>query len=306
MIDKLEMLIALAREKHFGRAAEACHVTQPSLSSAIRALEELYGVQLVQRGPRFLGLTAEGERLLVRARAIVAEARAIHTDLQQMQADLQGSLRLGVIPTALTTAQAVAGRFLDRNKGVRLEVRSMTSQDILDALADYRIDAGISYAQDDIGEVPGGKLQAIPLYRESYALLVSETSGPKTIRWSDLAGMQLCLLTRDMQNRRILDRILSELGIAADPVVEANSILALVNHVREHPDRATILPRQLAEFFTLLPGLASHPIGGDEAVDLPAVALLVPGAGRRSVIADKLVQETAPIDIAYRSTETSI
>ena len=72
MIDKLEMLIALARERHFGRAAEACHVTQPTLSSAIKSLEEHLGVQLVQRGARFIGLTPEGERVLARAKAIVA------------------------------------------------------------------------------------------------------------------------------------------------------------------------------------------------------------------------------------------
>ena len=64
MIDKLEMFIALANERHFGRAAEACRVTQPSLSGAIRQLEDQLGVQLVYRGSRFQGLTPEGQRVL--------------------------------------------------------------------------------------------------------------------------------------------------------------------------------------------------------------------------------------------------
>ncbi len=64
MIDKLQMFIALARERHFGRAAESCGVTQPSLSSAIRQLEEQLGVQLVHRGSRFQGLTPEGQLVL--------------------------------------------------------------------------------------------------------------------------------------------------------------------------------------------------------------------------------------------------
>ena len=68
MIDKLEMFIALANERHFGRAAEVCRVTQPSLSSAIRQLEDQLGVQLVFRGSRFQGLTPEGQRVLDLAR----------------------------------------------------------------------------------------------------------------------------------------------------------------------------------------------------------------------------------------------
>jgi len=64
MIDKLEYLIALAREQHFGRAGEACGVTQPTFSAAIKQLEDTLGVLLVQRGSRFHSFTPEGERVL--------------------------------------------------------------------------------------------------------------------------------------------------------------------------------------------------------------------------------------------------
>lgn len=306
MIDKLEMLIALAREKHFGRAAEVCKVTQPSLSTAIRALEELYGVPLVQRGPRFIGLTVEGEKVLARARTIVAESRAIRSDLEQMRNEVSGTLRLGVIPTVLTTVQAVTGRFLAQNRGARLNIHSMSSQDILKALADYQIDAGISYAHDDVGDSPTGRLEAIPLYRENYALLASESFHPLPVNWAELAELQLCLLTRDMQNRRMLDRVLSKFGVKADPVMEADSVLALVSHVMECSDRATILPLQQAEFFALLPGLIHHQIKGDSGIELPEVALIVPAAGRRSALVEELVQNFMSIDSLYRSTETPI
>lgn len=76
MINKLEFLIALAHERHFGRAAEASGVTQPTLSAGIKQLEESFGVLLVNRGSRFVGLTAEGER--VRSIPIV-EPDAVHT-----------------------------------------------------------------------------------------------------------------------------------------------------------------------------------------------------------------------------------
>lgn len=82
MIDKLEFLIAIAHEKHFGRAAEACGVTQPTLSAGLKQLEETLGVMLVRRGSRFLGFTSEGERVLEWARRIVSDARGLRQEVE--------------------------------------------------------------------------------------------------------------------------------------------------------------------------------------------------------------------------------
>src|ERR1700742_4593454 len=82
LIDKLEFLLALARERHFGRAAEACGVTQPTLSAGIKQLEDALGVLLVNRSGRFLGLTAEGERVLDWAKRIVGDARAMRQEVR--------------------------------------------------------------------------------------------------------------------------------------------------------------------------------------------------------------------------------
>src|SRR5687767_15187804 len=76
MIDKLDFILALARERHFGRAAEACGVTQPTLSAGVKQLEEQMGVLLVNRGSRFQGFTPEGERVLEWARRIVGDTRS--------------------------------------------------------------------------------------------------------------------------------------------------------------------------------------------------------------------------------------
>ena len=81
MIDKLELLLALAKERHFGRAAEACGVTQPTMSTSIKQLEEILGVMLVQRGSRFQGFTPEGERVLEWARRIVGDTRAMRQEI---------------------------------------------------------------------------------------------------------------------------------------------------------------------------------------------------------------------------------
>src|SRR6186997_3439001 len=99
MIDKLEYFIALAREQHFGRAAETCGVTQPTLSAGIKQLEEQLGVMLVQRGSRFIGFTPEGERTLDWARRIVGDARSMRQEITALKKGLTGRLKIAAIPT---------------------------------------------------------------------------------------------------------------------------------------------------------------------------------------------------------------
>src|SRR3569623_783706 len=101
MIDKLEFLLALAREKHFGRAAEACGVTQPTLSAGVKQSEDSFGVLLVNRRSRFQGFTPEGERVLDWARRIVGDAQAMRQEVHAHKHGLAGRLRLTVLPTAL-------------------------------------------------------------------------------------------------------------------------------------------------------------------------------------------------------------
>jgi DNA-binding transcriptional LysR family regulator len=101
MLEKLEFIIALAREQHFGRAAEACRVSQPTLSPGIKYLEDMFGVLLVQRGSRFRGFTPEGERVLEWARRIVGDARAMRQDVDALKRGLVGHIRIAAVPTAL-------------------------------------------------------------------------------------------------------------------------------------------------------------------------------------------------------------
>ena len=89
MIDKLDFLLALAREKHFGRAAEACGVTQPTLSAGVKQLEEQMGVLLVNRGSRFRGFTPEGEKVLDWARRIVGDERAMRAEINALRHGLR-------------------------------------------------------------------------------------------------------------------------------------------------------------------------------------------------------------------------
>jgi len=263
MIDKLEMFIALARERHFGRAAEACGVTQPSLSSAIRQLEDQLGVQLVFRGSRFQGLTPEGQRVLDRALGIVGDVRALRDEMRTVHSGLSGNLRLGVIPTALPMVADLTAPFTARHPNVRVSILSRTSLEILTGIEALELEAGITYLDNE----PLGRVFQLPLYTEFYRLLIARGSDLATRRqvgWADLASVPLCLLTSDMQNRRIVNQHLGAAGVEARPMIDSNSTIALITHVLTGR-WASVVPKRLADLFVTDGRLVSIPIVDPEA-----------------------------------------
>src|SRR5262245_59397553 len=106
-IRQLQYLVALAREKHFTRAAQACHVSQPTLSGRIRQLEQELGVPIVERGQRFHGFTPDGERVLRWAQTILENWASLQHEIESLRntsGTLSGHLSVGVIPSALPMA----------------------------------------------------------------------------------------------------------------------------------------------------------------------------------------------------------
>jgi DNA-binding transcriptional LysR family regulator len=266
MIDKLEMFIALAQERHFGRAAEACGVTQPTLSSAIRQLEDQLGVQLVFRGSRFQGLTPEGQRVLDWGRRIVGDMRALKDEMRTVRAGLSGNLRLGVIPTALPMVAGLTGPFTARHPNVRVSILSRTSAEILTGIESLDLDAGITYLDNE----PLGRVAQVPLYTEFYRLLCAPGSAladRDQVTWAEVAEQPLCLLTGDMQNRRIVNQHLAEAGANIVPQIESNSSIALISHVMTGR-WCSIVPRQLAQMFTSDGQLRAIPIVAPEVEHL--------------------------------------
>ncbi|MEX2519705.1 MAG: LysR family transcriptional regulator [Paracoccaceae bacterium] len=258
MIKKLEMLIALAKEQHFGRAAQSLGVTQPSLSTGIRQLEEQLGVRLVQRGARFGGLTPEGQRALTLARQIVGDTRRLRDEMRATHAGLAGHLRIAVIPTALTWAARLTSQFTALHPNVSFTILSRSSIDILKMLETLEIDAGITYLDNE----PLGRVSANPLYQEHYTLLCPRShplAGRDEVEWGELADSPLCLLTPDMQNRRIINRNFMEAGVAPRALIESNSMIVLVTNVMEG-GLATILPTDLARFLVAGRDLSMVPL----------------------------------------------
>src|ERR1700741_1191565 len=164
MIEKLEFVIALAREQHFGRAAEAVGVSQPTLSAGIKQLEDTFGVLLVQRGSRFRGFTAEGHRLLEWARRIVADSRAMRQDVDALKRGLVGHIRIAAIPTALAMSAMLTTPYRAKHPDVRFTILSRTSIPVLSLIEDLEVDAGLTYLDNE----PLGRVNTVPLYLEEY------------------------------------------------------------------------------------------------------------------------------------------
>jgi DNA-binding transcriptional LysR family regulator len=287
MLDKLEYLMALARERHFGHAADACGVTQPTLSAGIKQLEETLGVLLVQRGSRFIGFTPEGERTLDWARRIVGDARAMREEIRALKHGLTGQLRIAAIPTTLAMVASLTTPFRARHPDVRFTILSRTSIEILALLDNLEIDAGVTYVDNE----PLGRVTAVPLYHERYQLLTAADAplgNRQRVTWAEVSQVPLCLLTPDMQNRRIIDGLLRSAGGAANLTLESNSMIVLFAHVRTGR-WASVMPARLAETLGLTATIRAIPIIEPEAVH--TIGLVVPAREPMTPLNAALVSE---------------
>ena len=231
----------------------------------------MLGLPLVIRSSRFQGLTPEGEVVLGWARQVTADIRSMQAELASATGGLAGMLRMAVIPTALAVVAGLTSPFRARHPNVRFSVQSNNSVNILRQLHNGEIDVGVSYLDNE----PVGKFRVLPLYKEHYRLVTTRRSPfgrRQAVRWAELSQTPLCLLTPDMQNRRIIDRLLSNAGSQVPPAMESNSIVVLLSHVRTG-DWSCILPEKLVEIFGLGPDFRAIPI--IEPDEVHEVGLLV-------------------------------
>jgi DNA-binding transcriptional LysR family regulator len=301
MLDKLEYLMALSREEHFGRAADSCGVTQPTLSAGIKQLEEQLGVMLVRRGSRFIGFTPEGQRTLDWARRIVSDSRAMRQEITALKKGLTGRLKIAAIPTALAMVAALTTPYRERHPNVTFTVLSRTSIEILELLENLEIDAGITYLENE----PVGRVNSVPLYHERYRLLTSADAplgNRDSVTWAEVAQVPLCLLTPDMQNRRIIDRLIKSTGHESRPTLESDSMILLFSHVRTGR-WASVMPAKLAETLGLTDTLRAIPIVEPEAVQ--TIGLVVPSREPMMPITAALVDEAKRIAPQLDEVETA-
>jgi len=228
---QLEYFVAVAQERHFARAAEKCYVSQPALSAAIAKLERELNVTLINRGHSFEGLTPEGERLVVWAKRILAEHDAFKAEVHAVRSGITGTLRLGTVPTASTTASLVLSAFCSAHPLAKVQIRSrLAATELYRRLRDFELDAAIVHSTpEEVHDV-----DLVPLYEEHYVLLSPPDMlppGVSTLAWPDAAQLPLALLTADMRDRQIIDEAFAGHAITVTPQVETDSVASLFAQV---------------------------------------------------------------------------
>jgi len=258
MLEKLEYIIALAREKNFARAAESCGVTQPTLSQGIQKLEEALKTRLVQRSSRFQGFTPEGERVLIWARRIVGDTHAMRQEIFGLHNGVGSHLRIAAIPPAMPIVASLTVPYQERYPTVRFTVLARTSDALLQLLHQREIDVGVTYIDNE----PIPEVTTVPLYREEYFLLTTRQGAHghnDQVTWAQTGGLPLCLMTRDLQHRRIIDAVMKTAGQESAPLVETDSVFGLISHVQTGR-WVSVIPRSMLDQVRTSKSLCAIPI----------------------------------------------
>lgn len=245
-------LVALEQEGHFGRAAKRCHVSQPSLSSAIKQLEEELDIPIILRHQRFQGFTEEGRRVIEWSKRILADRDGMLEELAIMRENLRGCLRIGAMPMSSPVLPIIERLFASRHPKVRVDIQFMGIEQMQLALKNFELDIGVTYLENQ----PLERLNKLPLYEERLSLLLPEhhpLNGEDSITWAKVAELPLCLLSPSMYERQMMDQAFASAGCQPEPRVESNSIFQLAFHVMKG-DLATVIPSHFMQVAGGFPG----------------------------------------------------
>src|SRR5579862_10027986 len=190
-IRQLDYLVTLAREKHFAKAAESCHVSQPALSSAIRSLEKELGIMIVQRGRRFVGFTPEGERVLIWAQQTLTSLSHMREDASIAKSSMEGTLRVGAIPTTMTVSAFITAPCRALYPNIRYTISSLSTEAIAGQLDRFELDLGLTYLDEKT--IDG--FESLHLFDERYVLLSGRDTNLESVTWEQAGRLPLCLLT---------------------------------------------------------------------------------------------------------------
>lgn len=189
------------------------------------------GITIIKRGHHFQGFTEEGESILQWARILTQNWEGMRQAAAVASHQLTGALRIGVIPTMLAATPLLTEPFQREYPGVTVQLNSLCAEDLMRQLDNFELDLGLTYLDDQ--RLKG--FRALPLYRERHILLARNPDPglrKGNLCWTDVAKLPLCLLTQNMQNRRLIDAAFREANVTPKVVLETDSIFALYAHVR--------------------------------------------------------------------------
>lgn len=193
-LSQLDYIVAVDTYRHFATAAEACHVTQPTLSMQIQKLEDELGVLVFDRSKQPVVPTETGQAILAQARDVLRMARRIPEIVSESKDNFRGDFRIGIIPTlAPYLLPYFIGEFIEKYPSVSVQIQELLTEQIVERLRNGLIDVGLvvtPLAENGITE--------IPLFQEPFVLYAAEANpllGKVTIAPADLPTDGLWLLT---------------------------------------------------------------------------------------------------------------
>lgn len=245
LLRHLRYLLAVADNGGFTRAAEALHVSQPTLSQQIRQLEETLGVNLFDRTSRTVKPTDAGQAYIECARRVLVELEAGKRALHDVKDLSRGSLRLAMTPTFMAYLVGPLVRdYVERYPNIHLEVFELSMDDIETGLAEDSLDIAIAFDQ-----VRNADIESIPAFTETLGLMVGrahplyEYQAPLTTQ--QMAELAFALLTPGFVTRTCIDEYFVQAAITPKVAIEVNSVNTLLEVIR-HTAMATILPKPIA------------------------------------------------------------
>jgi DNA-binding transcriptional LysR family regulator len=253
---QLTYLVALDQHRHFARAAESCHVSQPALSAGISELERELGITIIKRNRSFQGITPEGERVLIWARQVLASLDGLRQEADLVRAVPGGHLAIGTVPSAVQAITLLAEEYRRVIPDLTMEVYALSTKDILQRLKKHELHLGVTYGQAANHE----EYEVLPLFTERYVLVAGGQAGlPHAVSWTDVAALPLCLFSQEMQNRRIIDEAFEEAGVRPRVVLETNTIGVLYSEARS--GRVfSIMPVSALPAYLVDMGIRVHPV----------------------------------------------
>lgn len=255
IVRNFEYLLALDREGHFGRAAQSCNVSQPTLSAGIKQLEEDLDVKIVRHSRRYDGLTQEGESVLAWAKKMYNDCAGLERELSALKRGLEGRFRLGLIAGTSAVAPILSVALAEKIPLLEQCISEGDTTSLLRSLSAHTMEMALTYLED-VPEEDGFDTHL--LYRERVFLFqMSEVKLPRRVTWDHVTSMPLCILNSALPNSAQ-----SQLAHCKAMTIQTSAVDVLVAHVATGR-YATVLPQSLVTHLAQIPNLQAIAITGD-------------------------------------------
>ncbi|MFQ2194283.1 LysR family transcriptional regulator [Aeromonas jandaei] len=235
-IKQLHYFHELAKHRHFAKAAKACHITQPTLSASITALEKSVGTDLVVRTSQFVALTEAGELVRQYAERMLLEQEALKQELALFQGELSGTLRIGIVPQSNLDIMPFIARCKQRYPDIVIRLSVLSNEALLSQLELHQCDIGLGF-DEPAGGAGRRAFHVYPQGANQMAVLMNRDEADQYPHSGDIALAELqqhplVLPSRTMQFRQYLDRAAEQAGTSLNVVLETDSLFHLVSAVR--------------------------------------------------------------------------